>query len=366
MTQSPHSRGLPYFASTHTAADETDEEPRGLFDPSAERDACGVGFIVDLKGVRSHQIVADALAILENLEHRGAVGADPLAGDGAGILIQIPHDFLAAECDKAGFKLPAPGQYAVGYLFMPRDARLMEHCQRVWTRIIRQEGLELLGWRTVPVDNSCLSEMVKATEPVHRQVFIARPASMTDDDLFERKLYLVRKVVSNAVYDAYKGRDIGHYTVSLSSRTLVYKGMFLSAQVKAYYDDLSDTRLGSALALVHQRFSTNTFPSWKLAHPYRMVAHNGEINTLRGNVNWMAARQASVGSPLWGRDIEKLWPISYEGQSDTACFDNALEFLTMGGYSLAHAAMMLIPEAWAEHKTKIGRASCRERVCYPV
>ncbi len=343
---SAYRRGLPHFA-----VQDADETPPGLFDPRQERDACGVGFIVDLKGAKSHQIIEDAISILENLEHRGAVGADPIAGDGAGILIQIPHEFLARECAKDGFKLPAPGTYAVGHLFMPQDARLMAHCERVWTRIIRQEGLELLGWRSVPVDNSCLSEMVKGTEPVHRQVFIARPASIPDEATFERKLYLVRKVVSNAMYDAYKGRDIGHYTVSLSCRTLVYKGMFLSYQVKKYYNDLSDPLIASALALVHQRFSTNTFPSWRLAHPYRMVAHNGEINTLRGNVNWMAARQASVASPLYGGDIQKLWPISYEGQSDTACFDNALEFLTMGGYSLAHAAMMLIPEAWAGHET---------------
>ncbi len=349
MTHQPYTRGLPYFRS-HAIEDEA---PEGLFDPAGERDACGVGFIVDLKGAKSHQIVADALSILENLEHRGAVGADPIAGDGAGILVQIPHSFLAAECKKqrGGFDLPVPGKYAVGQLFMPQDARLMAHCERVWTRIIRQEGLELLGWRTVPVDNSCLSELVKGTEPQHRQVFIARPASIKDEAEFERRLYVVRKVVSNAIYDAYKGRDIGHYSVSLSSRTLVYKGMFLSYQVKKYYKDLSEPLFASALALVHQRFSTNTFPSWKLAHPYRMVAHNGEINTLRGNVNWMAARQASVASPLYGRDIDKLWPISYEGQSDTACFDNALEFLTMGGYSLAHAAMMLIPEAWAGHET---------------
>ena len=325
--------------------------PEGLFDPALERDACGVGFIANLKGKASHQIVADALQILENLEHRGAVGADPLSGDGAGILIQIPHEFLAAETVKLGFTLPKPGRYAVGHVFMPADDRLRAHCERVWQRCLKQEGLTLLGWRSVPVDHSCLSEMVRGVEPVHRQVFIGCPDKITSQDDFERSLYLVRKVVSNAIHDAYKGRDIGHYTVSLSTRTVVYKGMFLSYQVKAYYKDLSDPRLSSALALVHQRFSTNTFPSWKLAHPYRMVAHNGEINTLRGNVNWMAARQASVSSPLFGNDISKLWPISYEGQSDTACFDNALEFLTMGGYSLAHAAMMLIPEAWAGNPT---------------
>ena len=338
-------RGLPY------ASLPVEDAPEGLFDPRHERDACGVGFIVDLKGRKSHAIVEDALSILENMEHRGAVGADPIAGDGAGILVQIPHDFMVRECGKAGFALPQVGHYAVGQLFMPRDGRLRTHCERVWSRIIREEGLQLLGWRSVPVDNSSLSDLVKGTEPLHRQVFIGRPASIKDEAEFERRLYVARKVVSNAVYDAYKGRDIGHYTVSLSTRTIVYKGMFLSYQVKKYFEDLSDPLFASALALVHQRFSTNTFPSWKLAHPYRMVAHNGEINTLRGNVNWMAARQASVSSPLYDRNIEKLWPISYEGQSDTACFDNALEFLVMGGYSLAHAAMMLIPEAWAGHET---------------
>ena len=322
-------------------------EPAGMFDPRQEHDACGVGFIADLKARRSHAIVADALAILENLEHRGAVGADPLAGDGAGILIQIPHELFKLEQKQLGFNLPEPGHYAVGHLFMPQDERLRAHCETVIRRIVREEGLEFLGYRDVPVDNSSLSDMVRATEPVHRHVFIGRPKTIRDEDAFERRLYLTRKVISNVLYSAYKGRDIGFYTVSLSSRTLVYKGMFLSYQVKAYYTDLSDKRLTSAMALIHQRFSTNTFPSWKLAHPYRMVAHNGEINTLRGNVNWMAARQDSVESPLFGDDISKLWPISYEGQSDTACFDNALEFLTMGGYSLAHAAMMLIPEAWA-------------------
>lgn len=322
-------------------------EAEGLFDPAAERDACGVGFIADMKGRKSHKIVEGGLEILLNLEHRGAVGADPLTGDGAGILVQIPHSFLAQECQVAGFALPEPGNYGVGHIFMPNNDRLRQHCERVWTRCLKEEGLKVLGWRTVPVDNSCLSDLVRSSEPAHRQIFIARPADVTDQDEFERRLYLARKVVTNSIRKAYKGRDIGHYPVSLSSRTLVYKGMFLSAQVKAYYNDLSDPRFTSAIALVHQRFSTNTFPSWRLAHPYRMVAHNGEINTLRGNVNWMAARQASVSSPLFGDDISKLWPISFEGQSDTACFDNALEFLTMGGYSLAHAAMVLIPEAWA-------------------
>jgi glutamate synthase (NADPH/NADH) large chain len=342
MTDRTHSGGIP-----DASAMPIFPAGRGLFDPRREHDACGVGFIANLKGGKNHKLIEDALCILQNLEHRGAVGADPIAGDGAGILIQIPHAFLEAEAQKLKFKLPKQGHYACGHLFLPQDERLRAHCERVWMRIIREEGLEFLGWRSVPVDNSCLSEMVKATEPVHRQIFIGRPKAMKEQQEFERRLYMIRKVVSNALYFAYKGRDIGHYSVSLSSRTLVYKGMFLSYQVKKYYEDLSDPRLASSMALVHQRFSTNTFPSWKLAHPYRMVAHNGEINTLRGNVNWMAARQASVKTPLFGSDITKLWPISYEGQSDTACFDNALEFLVMGGYSLAHAAMMLIPEAWA-------------------
>ena len=320
---------------------------QGLFDPAREHDACGVGFVADLKGRQSHTIVQHGLRIVENLTHRGAVGADPLAGDGAGILVQLPHEFLRAVTSPLGISLPEPGRYAVGHVFLPQNEAQRIYCEQVIARAVETEGLELLGWRDVPTDNSCLSESVIATEPRNRQVFIGRSKDIADDTIFERKLYLLRKVISNIINGETGGHDIGFYIVSLSCRTLVYKGMFLSHQLGAYYPDLRDPRFASALALVHQRFSTNTFPSWKLAHPYRMVAHNGEINTLRGNLNWMAARQASVSSPLFGKDIEKLWPISYEGQSDTACFDNALEFLVQGGYSLAHAAMMLIPEAWA-------------------
>jgi glutamate synthase (NADPH/NADH) large chain len=355
MTERPDLRSAP--AGADLATESRARKParrrnrrQGLYDPRHERDACGVGFIAHMRGTKSHGLVEDALRILENLEHRGAVGADPLCGDGAGILIQIPHAFLVEECAALGVELPEAGMYGVGHVFMPPEERLARHCEQVWSRCLREEGLPLIGWRTVPTDNSKLSPAVIETEPRHRQVFVARPEGMGQDE-FERKLYTARKVVSNAIYQAYKRRDIGHYTVSLSSRTLVYKGMFLSYQVKQYYLDLSDPRVVSSMALVHQRFSTNTFPSWKLAHPYRMVAHNGEINTLRGNNNWMAARQASVSSPLYGDAIGKLWPISYEGQSDTACFDNALEFLVMGGYSLSHAAMMLIPEAWAGNPT---------------
>ncbi len=232
-------------------------------------------------------------------------------------------------------------------MFMPSNQAQRIYCESVIERVVEAEGLKLLGWRTVPTHNACLSPMVIATEPAHRQVFIGRGPGIEDEADFERQLYVLRKVISNTINGESGGRDIGFYSVSLSCRTLVYKGMFLAYQLGAYYQDLHHPAFSSALALVHQRFSTNTFPSWKLSHPYRMVAHNGEINTLRGNVNWMAARQASVSSPLFGPDIQKLWPISYEGQSDTACFDNALEFLVQGGYSLAHAAMMLIPEAWA-------------------
>jgi glutamate synthase (NADPH/NADH) large chain len=322
-------------------------EPEGLYDPAAEKDACGVGFIADMTNRPSHAIVEQGLAILKNLAHRGAVGADPKMGDGCGILVQIPHRFFREECAGLGIELPAPGHYGIGHLFMPRDKAGRKIVQKIVEKTIKAEGLTLLGWRDVPVDNSDLGPSVKAAEPVQKQIFVGRPKTASDDEDFERRLFLARKVISNAVYDLKDERTAGYYPVCLSSRTIVYKGMVLVTQLGAYYQDLQDPRFESALALVHQRFATNTFPTWQLAHPYRMVAHNGEINTLRGNVNWMAARQASVDSELFGNDISKLWPISYEGQSDTACFDNALEFLVRGGYPLAHAMMMLIPEAWA-------------------
>ncbi|MEP0242644.1 MAG: glutamate synthase large subunit, partial [Nitratireductor sp.] len=327
-------------------------EARGLYDPRNEHDACGVGFIADMKNRKSHQIVLDGLAMLENLTHRGAVGADPLMGDGAGVLVQIPDRFFREEMAEKGIELPPPGHYAVGHIFMPRDRDLRAHIEQVFAEVAQAEGQPLIGFRDVPVDNASLSKAphIAASEPVHLQVFIGRNPAIESDEDYERRLYILRKAVSARIFEETGGRDNSSYTVSLSSRTIVYKGMFLAYQVGAYYKDLLDPRFESALILVHQRFSTNTFPSWKLAHPYRMVAHNGEINTLRGNVNWMAARQASVDSELFGNDISKLWPISYEGQSDTACFDNALEFLWQGGYSLAHAMMMLIPEAWAGNK----------------
>ncbi|GGA64278.1 glutamate synthase [Nitratireductor aestuarii] len=326
-------------------------DPQGLYDPRNERDACGVGFIAQMKNVKSFQIVQDGLAMLENLTHRGAVGADPLMGDGAGVMIQIPDRLYREEMAKLGVELPAVGQYAVAHFFMPKAEEDREFVLQVIQDASQSEGFTVLGIRDVPVDNSSLSKApdIAASEPYHQQIFFNRPEGLSDEE-YERSLYILRKVISGRLYSHHGNRDVGAYCVSMSSRTIVYKGMFLAYQVGSYYKDLRDPRIESALILVHQRFSTNTFPSWKLAHPYRMVAHNGEINTLRGNVNWMAARQASVDSELFGTDISKLWPISYEGQSDTACFDNALEFLYQGGYSLAHAMMMLIPEAWAGNK----------------
>jgi glutamate synthase (NADPH) large chain len=327
------------FASART--------PAGLYDPALAKDACGVGFIADIKGRKSHKIIEDALKILLNLEHRGAVGADPRAGDGAGILVQTPHRFFSRKAAELGIDLPEPGHYAVGHVFLPREPQWRQVILDIYADVVPREGQVLLGWREVPTDNASLGEAVLPTEPVHMQVFIGRGNNVKDEDDFERRLFILRKVISNEVYNRRDRHLSDYYMVSLSCRTLIYKGMFLADQLCKYYPDLHEADFESALALVHQRFSTNTFPTWSLAHPYRMIAHNGEINTLRGNLNWMAARQASVSSELFGDDISKLWPISYEGQSDTACFDNALEFLVRGGYSLAHAAMMLIPEAWA-------------------
>ncbi len=321
---------------------------RGLYDPANEHDACGLGLVATIHNKKSHDIIEKGLEILVNLTHRGAVGADPLMGDGAGMLVQIPHRLFARVVD---FALPEAGDYAVGMIFYPNDEVLRNRCQQVLNAVLAGENLALIGTRKVPFDQSELSENVIASQPVIEQIFIKKPDGLNRDE-FERALLITRKVISNTVYEAVpeSDSDNGFYVVSFSGNTIVYKGMFLACQLGSFYLDLADPDFTSAMALVHQRFSTNTFPSWKLAHPYRMTAHNGEINTIRGNVNWMAARQASVASDLFGDDISKIWPISYEGQSDTACFDNALEFLVRGGYSLPHAAMMLIPEAWAGNK----------------
>ncbi len=320
---------------------------QGLYDPQHEHDACGVGFIVHIKGHKSHAIVSQGLELLRNLTHRGAVGADPYAGDGAGILIQMPDAFLRAECEKQGLTLPAVGDYAVGMVFLPSDTSNRASCETLFTEIVAREKAVLLGWRDVPVDNQGLGDTAKLVEPFIRQVFIGRSADCPDQDAFERKLFVIRKQVENAVRDLDLKNGHFFYVPSLSTRTLVYKGMLLADQVGPFYPDLLDERMESALALVHQRFSTNTFPTWDRAHPFRMIAHNGEINTLRGNMNGMAARRHSIASKVLGEDVHKLWPLIAEGQSDSACFDNAVELLVAGGYSLAHAMMLLIPEAWA-------------------
>jgi glutamate synthase (NADPH) large chain len=319
---------------------------QGLYSPSNEHDACGVGFIAHVKGQKSHDIIERGLKILDCLTHRGATGADPLQGDGAGILIQLPDAHLRRVCGQQRLTLPAYGQYGVGMVFLPQEPASRQACEEEIERAVVAEKQILLGWRDVPVDNSGLSKTTLDVEPVIRQVFIARGnTGMTQDDL-ERKLYIIRKRSGHAI----QGLNLRHgkefYVPSMSSRTLVYKGMLLADQVGTYYRDLADPLMTSALALVHQRFSTNTFPTWDLAHPFRMIAHNGEINTLRGNVNWITARQKAIASTVLGDDLDKIWPLIYPGQSDSASFDNCLEMMVMAGYPIAHAMMMMIPEAW--------------------
>ena len=322
-------------------------DKQGLYDPANERDNCGLGFIADIKNRKSHDIVRQGLQILVNLDHRGAVGADPLAGDGAGILLQIPDRLYREECAKLGFTLPAPGDYAVGMVFLPRHEGTRRMCVEAFEQVVPEEGQTILGWRDVPVDNSCLGESVKPIEPVIRQIFIGRGSNCPDADTFERKLFVIRKRTHHALWDFDIEEKNQFYIPSLSTRTVVYKGMMLVANVSKYYQDLDDERTESALALVHQRFSTNTFPSWPLAQPFRYLCHNGEINTVRGNINWMAARRHNMSSEILGDDLEKLWPLIGDGKSDSATFDNALELLIAGGYSLSHAMMMMIPEAWS-------------------
>jgi glutamate synthase (NADPH/NADH) large chain len=325
--------------------------PQGLYDPRNEHDSCGVGFIAHIKGEKSHAIVSQALEILANLDHRGAVGADPLLGDGAGILTQIPDPLYRRWATEQRLELPPAGEYAVAMCFLPQHEGAREFIAGQFEKFIAKEGQRLIGWRDVPTTCDGLGKAVLESMPVIRQCFVARGANCADQDAFERKLIVIRKQTQNplaALAEKHGLPEITQlYMPSFSSRTVVYKGLLLANQVGSFYDDLRDPDCVSALGLVHQRFSTNTFPSWKLAHPYRFMAHNGEINTVRGNVNWMNARRRTMESPLLGADLDKLWPIIPHGQSDTACLDNALELLLLGGYSLTHAMMMLIPEAWA-------------------
>jgi glutamate synthase (NADPH/NADH) large chain len=327
-------------------------ERQGLYDPANEHDACGVGFVANIKGEKSHDIIRRGLQILVNLDHRGAVGADPLVGDGAGCLIQMPDALLRDWAAQAGVELPPYGRYAVAQCFLPRDDEACAFAVRHFEHFIRAEGQRLVGWRDVPTDTTGLGRRVIETMPRLRQAIVAASDDIKDQDAFERKILAIRKQTLNSLVQlGAKHRLPGLpelYMPSFSTRTVVYKGLLLAHQVESFYADLRNPLTVSALALVHQRFSTNTFPSWRLAHPYRFLCHNGEINTVRGNVFWMHARRAAMSSPLIGPDLDKMAPlIPYTGQSDTACIDNALELLVAGGYSLAHAMMMLIPEAWA-------------------
>ena len=326
-------------------------QKQGLYDPRFEHDSCGVGFVVNIKGVRSHEIVQQALTILNNLEHRGGTGAETNTGDGAGILMQLPHAFFVRVCAEDGLTLPAPGQYGVGMAFLPPDPAERRNVEHIIEGIVREEGQTLLGWRTVPTNNSTLGSMAKEAQPSPRQIFIGRGEGIADDSAFERKLYVIRKRAAHTI--RYSGLAGGkhYYMLSLSYKTIIYKGMLTTAQVEQFYPDLADPTLDSALALVHSRFSTNTFPSWERAHPYRYIAHNGEINTLQGNVNWMNARQALFQSDLFGDDLPKLLPIIDEDGSDSAVFDNCFEFLVLSGRSLPHAVMMMIPEPWSNHES---------------
>jgi len=335
-----------------SAAEKSSLQQTGLYDPSQEHDACGVGFVAHIKGAKTHAIVTQALKILENLDHRGAVGADKLMGDGAGILIQLPDALYREEMAKQGVTLPAQGEYGVGMVFLPKEHASRMACEQELERAVKAEGQVLLGWRDVPVNRDMpMSPTVREKEPILKQIFIGRGADVIVQDALERKLYVIRKTASAAIQSLQLKHSDEYYIPSMSSRTVVYKGLLLADQVGTYFRDLEDERCVSALGLVHQRFSTNTFPEWPLAHPYRYVAHNGEINTVKGNYNWMKAREGVMSSPVLGPDLQKLYPISFAGQSDTATFDNCLELLTMAGYPISQAVMMMIPEPWENHNT---------------
>jgi glutamate synthase (ferredoxin) len=321
---------------------------QGLYDPQMEHDACGVGFIVHMKGKKSHEIVEQALTILLNLDHRGACGCEANTGDGAGILMQVPHKFLKKVAAAQNITLPEPGQYGVGTIYSSLDPKQRENSRRIFEKIVAEEGQKVLGWRDVPTDNSSLGNTAKSSEPFMQQVFIQRAPDL-DDMAFERKLYVIRKRSHNAIRSPQI--DPYWYPSSLSCRTIVYKGMLMPVQVGQYYPDLHDPDMESALALVHSRFSTNTFPSWERSHPYRYIAHNGEINTLRGNINWMHARQSLFESELFGDDMKKIQPVINIDGSDSLIFDNALELLVLAGRSLPHAVMMMIPEPWTAHES---------------
>jgi glutamate synthase domain-containing protein 2/glutamate synthase domain-containing protein 1/glutamate synthase domain-containing protein 3 len=323
---------------------------QGLYDPTTERDACGLGFVAHMKGQKSHEIIDDALTILRNLIHRGACGCEENTGDGVGILIQKPHKFFKRVCSEISIELPESDSYGAGMVFLPTDPKQSKQCQDIFERVIKEEGQTLLGWREVPTDDALLGPTAVEGEPTFKQIFIEKNSEL-DAPAFDRKLYVIRKRVENEIWSSDLSEQDLFYLTSLSYRTFVYKGMLTGSQIEPMFPDLSDPDIESALALVHQRFSTNTFPAWKLAHPFRYVAHNGEINTVRGNANWMRAREALCESDLFGDDLQKLFPIAVEGVSDSATFDNVMEFLHMAGRPLPHAVLMMIPEAWSGHET---------------
>jgi glutamate synthase (NADPH/NADH) large chain len=324
---------------------------QGLYDPKYEHDACGMGFVADIKGRKSHEIVKMAIEVLINLDHRGARGAELNSGDGAGILMQIPHGFFKKECDRLGISLPAEGSYGVGMLFITHDRVKRKKCEELLEKIVHEEGQTLLGWRDVPVNDAELGETARLAQPCIRQVIVAKNPAIKEQLAFERKLYVIRKRAEKEVYMHCLEKGDTFYFASFSCRTIVYKGMLVPDQVTGYYPDLNDPSVETALAMVHSRFSTNTFPSWERAHPYRYVIHNGEINTLRGNINWMHTRQSMCESELFGEDMVKIFPVIDTEGSDSAMFDNCLEFLTLTGRTLPHAVMMMIPEPWSNHES---------------
>ena len=332
----------------------TTPERQGLYDPANEHDACGMGFVAHLHGARSREVVDDALLLLCNLEHRGAAGADGETGDGAGILLQIPHVFLKRECAALGIRLPDAGEYGVAMVFLPTDDARRTACEKIVADVVAAQGCRVLGWRDVPVDARSAGEEARRAQPVVRQLFVTRTALTLDADdgaSFDRTLYVIRKRIERAARALPGAGSMDCYIASFSSRTIVYKGMLSAEQLAGFYPDLSDRGVESGLALVHSRFSTNTFPSWPLAHPYRFVAHNGEINTVRGNRSWMRMREALLSSPRLGDDLAALLPIVTDGQSDSASLDSVLELLVLAGRPLPHAMAMLIPEAWENDAT---------------
>lgn len=329
--------------------DQARLEANGMYSSQFEKDACGMGFVVNIKGKKSHDIIDDGLRILERLEHRGGAGADKDTGDGAGILVQIPHEFFKRECEVLGINLPAAGEYGVGMIFAHKYESLRNEQKRIFEEVVREEGQVVLGWREVPVDGTKVGKEAAAIRPWMIQILIGKGPDVTNNAEFERKLYVIRKLAEKRIIPLSKELSSDFYIASLSSKTIVYKGMLTPGQLRDFYLDLSDLDFTSALAMVHSRFSTNTFPSWARAHPNRFLVHNGEINTIRGNVNWINAREGKAESPLFP-DIKKVFPVVDDSGSDSAMFDNTLEFLHMTGRSLPHAIMMMIPEPWERNK----------------